>query len=186
MRLNRLQQYVSPQHVDLDVKQFNGPRVIETIYGGIATFGPFGNIDNSLKAPKGTLVREDLMIYIPDQDLGVRRYPAPNQILGVVAIASIASWSGDSGEDQKVMALDDVFTELWEVLLGGVAAPGDRANFLYLRIPIAIMSGILQRLSYHVTVLTNNVDTPGNKIHLGDQGWDGIDMPLRPLARFPS
>src|SRR5262245_11816166 len=131
-----LQQYQRPQSIDIDTKLRGGRDVVQTIYGGLVKFGPVfpGAVggypsDNSLKGPKGQLVDYDLWLFIPDQDRGVRRYPAAREIVGVVATASIANWTGDSGEDQKVVALDDVRTELWDVSLRGLD-PGaaDHAN----------------------------------------------------------
>lgn len=170
--------YEDPQHVDLEVTQFRGSKVIETIYGGIVRV--------TLKGAKGNLDYEDLLLLIPDQDLGVRRYPKASEILGVVATASIASWTGDSGDEQKVMAIDTVKTQLWAVILGGVKPPDDIvANFLLLRLQTALMSGILKRISYRVTVLTKNVDTPGNKIFVPNNGWDGSFTRSKKLAEFP-
>jgi hypothetical protein len=81
------------------VQQLGGQRVVQTIHSGIIVFDPSGvglfrpGFDNSLSGAKGRLQLDELALYIPDQDSGVRRYPAADGIVGIVVTAALASWS---------------------------------------------------------------------------------------------
>jgi hypothetical protein len=95
------------------VQQLGGQRVVQTIHSGIIVFDPSGvdlfrpGFDNSLSGAKGRLQPYELALYIPDQDSGVRRYPAADGIVGVVVTAALASWSALFGSPRDQLRRSD-------------------------------------------------------------------------------